>query len=193
MKSQYDMVVIGGSAGSLSVVLQLLPFLKKDWEVAIVIVFHRKEDDGTLVDILANRTAFEVKEVEDKETIRPYVVYVAPTDYHVLVEKDKSFSLDYSEKINYCRPSIDATFESAADVYGRSLAAMLLSGANADGVEGLKAVGNRGGFVVVQDPITAEVPFMPKQAVNKVRVDLVMLQDEMESTIKLLSENSSFN
>lgn len=186
MKSQYDMLVIGGSAGSLSVVLELLPYLKKDWEVAIMIIFHRKDDDGTLVDILSHRTQFVVKEVEDKEEIKPYVIYLAPTDYHVLVEKDKSFSLDYSEKINYCRPSIDATFESAADVYGKALVALLLSGANADGVDGLKAVGKNGGLVIVQDPATAEVPYMPQQAIKKVDVDIVMRREDIENTIEKL-------
>lgn len=180
------MLVIGGSAGSLSVVLELLPFLKKDWEVSVVIIFHRKDDDGTLVDILSHRTQFVVKEVEDKEEIKPYVIYVAPTDYHVLIEKDKSFSLDYSEKINYCRPSIDATFESAADVFGRTLVALLLSGANADGVDGLRAIGKNGGLVIVQDPATAEVPYMPQQAIKKVDVDIVMRKDELESTIAKL-------
>src|SRR6187402_1747882 len=99
MKGTFDMVVIGGSAGSLTVVLELLPYFKSDLEISIIVIFHRKSDDGTLIDILSHRSHFEVKEVEDKEIIRAGVVYVAPPDYHVLVEKDKSLSLDYSEKV----------------------------------------------------------------------------------------------
>lgn len=177
------MVVIGGSAGSLAVVLELLPYFKSDLEISIVIIFHRKGDDGTLIDILSHRSHFEVKEVEDKEVIRAGVVYVAPADYHVLIEKDKSLSLDYSEKINFSRPSIDVTFESAADVYGRSLVGILLSGANADGANGLDKIGKAGGLVVVQDPETAEVSYMPSAALNKTHVDIILHSDKMSDIV----------
>jgi two-component system, chemotaxis family, protein-glutamate methylesterase/glutaminase len=173
MKGAFEMVVIGGSAGSLAIVLELLPFFKPEMEIAILLVFHRKSDDGTLIDILSHRSHFDVKEVEDKEVTRAGVVYVAPADYHVLVEKDGSLSLDYSEKINFSRPSIDVTFESASDVYGRRLVGILLSGANADGTNGLYKISKAGGLVIVQDPKTAEVPYMPAAALAKTSADIM--------------------
>lgn len=182
-----DILVIGGSAGSLAIVLQILPCLTQSWKGSVILVFHRKENDnGTLIDILSSRTAFPVKEIEDKEPIKSQTVYVVPADYHVLIEKDKSFSLDYSEKIHYCRPSIDVVFESAAEVFGGSMIALLLSGANADGVEGLKVVRECGGLVVVQDPETAEVPYMPRAAVENVPVDIILYRDQLESIMAML-------
>lgn len=182
-----DILVIGGSAGSLAIVLQILPCLSQRWQGSVILVFHRKDNDnGTLTDILSSRTVFAVKEIEDKEPIAPQTVYVAPADYHVLIERDKSFSLDYSEKVHYCRPSIDVVFESTAEIFGRSMTALLLSGANADGVDGLKAVNKAGGVVVVQDPETAEVPFMPRTAVKNVPVDFILYRDQIENFIAML-------
>lgn len=184
-----NIIVVGGSAGSLVVVLKMLPLLDKCWDVSVVLIFHRKDnDDGTLLNILSHRAPFEVKEIEDKEPIRAQVIYVAPADYHVLIEKDKSFSLDYSEKIHYCRPSIDVTLDSAAEAFGQSTIGVLLSGANADGVEGLKTVHRMGGVVAVQDPTSAEVPYMPAKAVESVPVDLIVAGDNVESFIQQLPE-----
>jgi len=146
-----------------------------------VLVFHRKSsEDTTLIELLAHRTEFEVKEVDEKDPIRPNVIYVAPADYHVLIEKDHTLSLDVSEKVNFCRPSIDVTFESASDIYGKSLMCILLSGANADGVQGLKAARDKGGFIVVQDPASAEVSYMPQQATEQLPVDLLLHDDNIE-------------
>jgi two-component system chemotaxis response regulator CheB len=181
MAGPFDIVVVGGSAGSLSMVLQILPHLKADMPVAIVLVFHRKSsEDTTLIELLAHRTEFEVKEVDEKDPIRPNVIYVAPADYHVLIEKDHTLSLDVSEKVNFCRPSIDVTFESAADIYGASLMCILLSGANADGVQGLKTAREKGGFIVVQDPASAEVSYMPQQATEQLPVDLLLHDDNID-------------
>lgn len=176
-----NMLVIGGSAGSLSVVMQILPHLSDKRDMSVVIIFHRKHDDGNLLDILAHRTRFEVKEAEDKEKIRPQVIYLAPADYHLLIEKDCSFSLDYSERVHYCRPSIDVTFESAADVFGEALMGLLLSGANADGVEGLKEIKKCGGLVAVQNPDSAEVAYMPGSALEALDVDYVLDSNNIES------------
>jgi two-component system chemotaxis response regulator CheB len=182
-----NMLVIGGSAGSLSVVMQILPHLSDKWEMSVVIIFHRKHDDGNLLEILAHRTGFEVKEAEDKELIRPRVIYLAPADYHLLIEKDFSFSLDYSEKVHYCRPSIDVTFESAADVFGEVLVGLLLSGANADGVEGLKEIKKCGGIVAVQNPESAEVAYMPGLALEALDVDYVLDSNDVESGARTLT------
>src|SRR5690349_17066021 len=138
METKHKVLVIGGSAGSLNKVLKLIPRFKKEMALAVIMIFHRKSgDDKTLPEVLSTRTDFEVKEIEDKDDIVPGMIYLAPPDYHVLVEKDGTLTLDDSEKINYSRPSIDVTFETASEVYGASTICMLLSGANADGVAGL--------------------------------------------------------
>ncbi|PZR34044.1 MAG: chemotaxis protein CheB [Azospira oryzae] len=184
----YQLLVIGGSAGSLSVVLKIIPLLKKEMNMAVIIVFHRKSsEDNTLIDVLSSRTDFTVKETEDKDEIQPGVIYVAPADYHVLIEKNKTISLDASEKINYSRPSIDVTFESAAEAYTDSLICMLLSGANADGVQGLLIAKRLGAYIIIQDPQTAEVSYMPEQALQKTQPHLLLNSDDSDQLLSVLT------
>jgi two-component system, chemotaxis family, protein-glutamate methylesterase/glutaminase len=184
------LMVIGGSAGSLSVVLKIIHRLKpgrKD-NLAIVIIFHRSDSETSLIDLLDQRTHFRVKEAEDKEMLEPNVIYVAPADYHLLIEKDKSLSLDASEKINFSRPSIDATFESAADAFHNSLTCLLLSGANEDGVKGLVYAKKLGSCIVVQDPASAEVMYMPQQALKKVKADFIMTLENIDEMISRFAD-----
>lgn len=164
--NKYELLIIGGSAGSLEVILEILPQLRSDLDYAIVLVMHRRSGDSLLTGLLSDRTKLEVREVEEKEAIRPGVIYIAPADYHLLVELDKTFSLDFSEKIHYSRPAIDASFETAAEAFGSSLAGILLSGANADGAEGLLRIKEGGGMTIVQDPAEASVSYMPQQAIE---------------------------
>lgn len=181
------MVVFGGSAGSLEVLLQVLPRIKSPIRFSIVIVVHRKPSEiSTLSQLLSTRSNFVVKEPEDKEEIKKGVIYLAPADYHLLIEQNNVFSLDYSEKVNYSRPSIDVTFESAADVYHNRLAAILLSGANADGVKGLKSIRLAGGYTIAQHPGTASTPYMPEQAVKFSDVNSVMLPEEIADFLNSL-------
>lgn len=169
------LVVIGGSAGSLEVLLQLLPDLPVQTDACYVVVVHRRADaDSLLPGLLAGKTTMPVKEVEDKEAIYPNTVYVAPADYHLLVEDPHSFSLDSSEKVHYSRPSIDVTFESAAEAFGSAVVGVLLSGANADGAAGLKRIRQAGGITAVQDPATAEVGYMPQQAVKAAAAEAIL-------------------
>jgi two-component system, chemotaxis family, protein-glutamate methylesterase/glutaminase len=181
----HKLMVIGGSAGSLSVVLKIIHRLKSEREnnLAIVVVFHRADGETSLIDLLDHRTPLLVKEAEDKETLEANIIYVAPGDYHLLIEKDKSFSLDASEKINFSRPSIDATFESAADAFRNSLTCMLLSGANEDGVQGLVYAKKLGSCIVIQDPATAEVSYMPQQALKKVEADFILTLENIDAMI----------
>ena len=160
------LLIIGGSAGSLEVLLQLLPQLSAAPSFAIVLVLHRRNtEDNTLEELIAAKTEIPVKDVEDKTPLLPGYLYIAPSDYHLLFETDGTLSLDTDEKVNYSRPSIDVSFESAAEVYGSSLVGILLSGANADGTEGLLAIKNAGGAIAVQRPETAQMPFMPNNAI----------------------------
>ncbi|RZK38281.1 MAG: chemotaxis protein CheB [Pedobacter sp.] len=181
-------LIIGGSAGSLEVLLKILPELAVDLSFPIIIVVHRKHGtDFLLSDLLSSKTTLRVKEVEEKEDIIGGTIYIAPSDYHLLIEKDHTFSLDYSEKVNYSRPSIDVTFQSAAEVFGENLACLLLSGSNADGVNGLKAVKNYDGIALAQDPKTASVEYMPQQAILKVNIDHILAVENMANYINSLA------
>lgn len=171
--NRYQLLLIGGSAGSLEVMVQLLPAFDKNLPLAIVIIMHRKPGESVLIDVLSGKTPWPVKEAEEKESIESGTVYIAPSDYHLLFESDKTFSLDFSEKVHYSRPSIDVSFESAAEVYGASAIAVLLSGANADGAEGLHHIGNAGGVAIAQDPAEASVAYMPQQAIDNFKVDYI--------------------
>ena len=172
--SKYKMVIIGGSAGSLEIILSITSQLPLQSGCSFVIVLHRKTGmDSLLTDLVAAKTTMPVVEIEDKENIEPDTIYLAPPDYHLLFEGDKTFSLDSSEKVHFSRPSIDVTFESAAEMYGAAAIGVILSGANADGAEGLQKIKRSGGYTIVQNPKTAEVSYMPQQALLKTKVDAV--------------------
>ncbi|SHE49215.1 chemotaxis protein CheB [Flavisolibacter ginsengisoli] len=183
--NKYELLIIGGSAGGLEVLLEVLPQLRTDLDYAVVLVMHRRGGDSLLTGLLSDKTKLAVKEAEEKEAIRPGVIYIAPADYHLLIENDKTFSLDYSEKIHYSRPAIDASFETAAEAYGPLLAGVLLSGANADGAEGLLQIKQAGGLTIVQDPDEASVSYMPQQAIEKNAADKILTTRQI---IGLLNE-----
>jgi|SRR5450755_980064 two-component system chemotaxis response regulator CheB len=167
-----QLVVIGGSSGSLQVICYVLRHIPVRYPVPILLVIHRGNSaDSFLLDLLILKSNLPVREVEEKEKIRPSQVYLAPADYHVLIETDKTFSLDYSEKLNFSRPSIDASFISASSTYGENLTGILLSGANDDGAEGLRVIKERGGYTIIQDPEDAAVNYMPRKANQKSKID----------------------
>ncbi len=175
LSSPQNVVVIGGSAGSLDVLLQVLPMLQNIDKIAIVIVLHRKNsDDNILEELLRMKSGLPVKEIEDKTLLKAGRIHVAPADYHLLFEKDQSLALDVSEKVQYSRPSIDIAFESAAEAFGEKVIAVLLSGANSDGTDGLLAVKKQGGIVGIQSPETADVPYMPAFALTHIVPDYVL-------------------
>ncbi|KQS26777.1 chemotaxis protein CheB [Dyadobacter sp. Leaf189] len=169
------LLLIGGSAGSLEVLFKLLPRLKADLPFPVVLVLHRRNSgDSSLTELLGSKTLNKTVEVEDKDPIVPGCIYLAPADYHLLIENDHTFSLDYSEKINFSRPSIDVTFESAADVFGAATTGIILSGANEDGTNGLVSIKRAGGRTVAQQPDTAQMPFMPQHAITAGTVDYTL-------------------
>lgn len=182
------LLVIGGSAGALVMALKLVPLLKPEMNLSVIVVFHRKaSEDNVLLDVLRSRTSFTIKEADDKDEVTSGMIYLAPADYHLLLEKDRSITLDDSEKINYSRPSIDATFESAAEAYGASLTCVLLSGANADGVSGLSIAKRHGARIVIQDPASAEVPYMPETALQYVSPDFLLSPDTLPDFVASLA------
>lgn len=183
----FSVVVIGGSAGSLDVILNIIEALPVDTGAVFIIVVHRRNDkDSILEHLFSIKTRLDVKEVEDKEPIAVNTIYIAPPDYHLLVENEKSFSLDSSERINYSRPSIDVTFESVADVFKDRVVGVLLSGANADGADGIASIKNSGGYTIVQNPATAEVSFMPLQAINQGGINAILDAENIVGRIQEL-------
>ncbi|MBB1282743.1 chemotaxis protein CheB [Flavisolibacter sp. BT320] len=182
----YKVLLIGGSAGGLEAILHLFPNLPPEKNLAVVLVFHRRSGESVLAEVLRDKTGWQVREAEEKDSIEPGTIYLAPADYHLLVEKDYTFSLDYSEKIHYSRPAIDVTFETAAEAYGSNVIALLLSGANHDGAAGLKMIKAAGGFVMVQDPAEAVVAYMPKYAIEHVAVDRVLPVKEVGHLVRSL-------
>lgn len=177
--SNCKVVIIGGSAGSLQVLMEILPAIAKI-AFALVIVLHiRASDDLTLGELIKIKTEIPVRIIEDKVPFLPGYLYVAPANYHLLFEKNHTLALDTSEKVNYSRPSIDVSFESAAEVYGRNLVGILLSGCNADGTEGIKAIQKAGGIIVIQDPAAAVIPFMPNNAIVNTKPDYILNTQEI--------------
>jgi two-component system chemotaxis response regulator CheB len=158
-----ELVVIGGSAGALDPLCEILAGLPADLSAPLAVVIHLpRRRPSHLAEALATKTARPVREARDKEPIAPGVVYVAPPDYHLLVDEGPSFALSIDEPVHFSRPSIDVLFESAADVLGPNVVAVLLSGANADGARGLGAIARAGGVAIVQPPAEAETPTMPE-------------------------------
>jgi len=185
--SECRLFIIGGSAGSLDIILNILPLLHAGLPFPLIIVLHRKSSiDSNLSELLSTKTFLTVKEAEDKDSLSKGNIYIAPADYHLLVENDNILSLDFSEKVNYSRPSIDVTFETAAEAYKSGLVCLLLSGASSDGTEGLKAVKKFGGKVIVQNPLTAKVDYMPRHAIADVKVDHIIDATEIASLINSL-------
>jgi two-component system chemotaxis response regulator CheB len=163
----YELVVMGASWGGLDALGRVLAALPPDFPVPVVVVQHRgaQSRGGTLEAMLAIDGGLPVREIDDKDAILPGAAYVAPADYHLIVERG-SFALSVDERVQHARPSIDVTLETAADSYGSRMIGVVLTGANEDGAAGLRTVMERGGITVVQDPASAAKPTMPQAAID---------------------------
>jgi two-component system chemotaxis response regulator CheB len=174
VNGRYELVVIGTSTGGLHALTRLLAALPGSYRLPILIVQHRSKDsDERLSGLLRVASRIPLREAEDKEPLEGPGVYLGPPDYHLLVERD-SIALSTEEPVAYSRPSIDVLFESAAYSHGSSVIGVLLTGANQDGTRGLQEIKLRGGYVIVQDPDSAESGFMPKHAMKNVLADRVL-------------------
>lgn len=174
LTGRVDAVVIGASAGGVEALLQLLPALPRDVVTPIVVVVHLPRDRPSLLSgVFAARCAMTVREAEDKMPVEPGTIYFAPPDYHLLLDRGPGLALSADAAINFSRPSIDALFESAVDVYRERLAAIILTGANHDGAAGLDAVHRGGGIAIVQTPETASAREMPAAALRRVGTAIV--------------------
>jgi two-component system, chemotaxis family, protein-glutamate methylesterase/glutaminase len=182
---KHHLVVVGGSWGGMRAVEELLDGLGDEVPAAIVVALHRgPTDDPRLARLLQRHTALPVREAEDKDALRPGHVYVAPADYHTLVEADGTLGLSTEERVRYARPSIDVLFRSAADAYRERCVGVVLSGANDDGADGLRRIKELGGVTVVQEPGTAERSEMPAAAIAAADADAVLPLAEIGSYLR---------
>ena len=164
-----DIIVIGGSAGALEALLELLPTLPAELAAPIAVVLHLKPTQPSMVpELLARVCTRVVREPEDKEPIAPGTVYVAPPNYHMLLERGGTIALSVDEPVHFSRPSLDVLFESAADAFGPGVVGLVLSGSNADGAEGLQRIAAAGGVALVQAPASAAYATMPEAAARRV-------------------------
>ena len=187
-----DAVVIGTSAGGIEALMVLLPALPKRLVAPVFVVVHLPRDRPSLLaGLFAARCAVPVREAEDKMPVEPGTVYFAPPDYHLLIDRGPSLALSADEAVNYSRPSIDVLFETAADRYGSRLAAIVLTGANADGASGLEAVKRAGGITIVQNPATASSSTMPAEALRRVVADFVLPLDHIAGMLRTLASSAA--
>ena len=183
----YELVVVGSSWGGLQALGTLFRSLTPSFRTPIVVAQHRAPDSTTsaLISVLGLHGSIKVQEAEDKARIEPGSAYLAPPDYHLLVESGR-FALSVEEKVQFSRPSIDVLFESAADAYGPALIAVILTGANEDGARGIARVKSLGGYTIVQDPETAVKRSMPDAAIATGAVDSVDSIEGIASTLERL-------
>jgi len=182
----YEIVVVGTSWGGLAAIRQLIGGLPPAFALPIVVVQHRhKNSDHLLTSLLQDHTPLCVCDVEDKAPIAGGNIYVAPADYHLLVDHGQ-FSLSTEEAVLFSRPSIDVTFTSVADAYGPRAVGVILTGANADGAQGLRRIFDRGGLAFVQRPETAESATMPAAASRAVPGARALTIPEIAARLALL-------
>ena len=181
----YDLVVIGGSWGGMRAVEAVLGGLGDDCPAAVVVGLHRgTEERARLSRLLQHHTTLPVREVEDKDDLHQGTVYLAPADYHTLIESDGTIALSTEAAVRHARPSIDVLFRSAAEAYRERCVGVVLTGANEDGADGLALIKKLGGVAVVQDPRTAERREMPSAAIEATHADIVLPLEEIGSFLR---------
>jgi two-component system chemotaxis response regulator CheB len=184
------MIFIGASLGGVRALTAMFRDIPTTFRTPSAVVLHRQKDsDGMLVEILQRDLPLQVSEPLDKEPILPGRVYLAPADYHLLVEPSH-FCLSVDEPVRYARPSIDVLFDSAADAFGRETIAIILSGANTDGSEGASRIKARGGRIIVQDPATAEAPQMPQGVLACIDPDYILPLDRIAPLLLELTSHT---
>lgn len=171
---------MGCSAGGLKALKVVLSGLRPKRPVPVLVVCHTASDDlGGLSTLLGNVSHWPVREARERERPEAGVVQLAPSGYHLLVERDKHLALSIDKRVSFARPSIDVLFNSVASAYGAAVIGVVMTGANHDGADGLKAIRQGGGIGVVQDPKSAEVPIMPLAAIAQAGADHILGLDEI--------------
>jgi two-component system, chemotaxis family, protein-glutamate methylesterase/glutaminase len=191
LRGSIDAVAIGASAGGVEALCVLLPALPADTVAAIFVVLHLPRDRPSLLaEIFARKCRLKVREAEDKQPVQAGTVYFAPNDYHLLVDDGPQLALSVDELVHHSRPSIDVLFESAAEIYGRRLLGIILTGANEDGAQGLAAVHEAGGMTVVQEPASARSRTMVVAAMTRRTPDYVLPLDEIAAMLGTLGSGA---
>lgn len=187
MKRPFWAVAIGTSWGGLNALRTIFNGLTNPACPPIFVVQHRhRTADNLLIPLLQQMTTLRVREVENNEQILPATIYLAPPDYHLLVETNLSLSLSIDARIHFSRPAIDVLFETAADAYTNHLVGILLTGSNQDGTNGLRKIKQRGGYTIAQDPTTAEADLMPRTAIETKVIHKVMTLDQIATFLQRL-------
>ncbi len=183
---KYEAVVIGVSSGGMAALKYLFSALPADFRLPIIVVQHvSARSDNKWIELLNEQSKLNIKEADEKEVIEQGNAYIAPSNYHLLIEKDKTFSLTIDERVNFARPSIDVLFESAAEAYKDKLIGIILTGSNHDGTNGIKRIKECGGLAIIQDPETAESSYMPESAIAAIQPDYIL---SLENIIDLLKK-----
>jgi two-component system chemotaxis response regulator CheB len=189
---KYKAIVIGGSAGSFSVVSKLLSKIDPEFPLPIIVCLHRlKHVRSGLVEGLNLKSKIPVIEPDDKDKIIGNRVYLAPSNYHLYIEPDNTISLSTEEVVNHSRPAIDNTFLSAANAYRKKVLGIILTGANKDGAKGLKAIHDKAGTTIIQDPATCEIDTMTKSALKLITPDYVLSPDQIANHLNQLSNGNA--
>ena len=187
----YEAIVIGTSSGGMNALKFIFTALPEDFSVPIIIVQHiSPRSDNQWIELLNNNSNLYLKEADEKEKIENGKIYIAPPNYHLMIERNKTFSLTIDERVNYARPSIDVLFESAAEAYKNKLIGVVLTGSNYDGTNGIKRIQECGGLAIVQNPETAESAYMPASAIAAIHPDYIL---SLEDIIKLLIKTDKQN
>ena len=185
----FEIVVVGTSTGGLKALQTLLSGLPAEFSLPIVIAQHRGKDlESGLCEYLREISSLPVSEPDDKETLRGGHVYLAPRDYHLLIE-NRSFALSTAQSVRFARPSIDVLFESVADAFQTRAIGVILTGANSDGAQGLATIKARGGFTIVEDPGSAAVRELPDAAIAQATPDRILALDQIAVCLVTLSES----
>jgi two-component system, chemotaxis family, protein-glutamate methylesterase/glutaminase len=187
---KYQLIAMGVSAGGLTALSSILQTLPEDFPLPIVVVQHRAKESDALALVLQSSSRLRICEIEDKMSADPGKVYIAPPDYHVLMDRGH-LALSVDEPVTYSRPSIDVLFESVADECGAAAIGVILTGANRDGAHGLRRIKDAGGYVIVQDPNTAEVPYMPRAALEQVPDAQVLTLSAIGPQLRRLAKATS--
>jgi two-component system chemotaxis response regulator CheB len=182
-------IIVAGSAGGVEALIKVLAGLPEGMRTPVICMLHLPANrDSRLAELFAERLPVPVREAADKQPIEDGTLYFAGSGYHLSVEQDRSFSLSCEAPVHFARPAIDVLMTSAADVYGAGLMAILLTGANHDGADGMAQIHARGGLTVVQDPAEAQVATMPQRAIELDAPDLVLPLAGIRELLQLMVE-----
>ena len=189
---QYEAIVIGVSSGGLKALKIIFSALPSGFAIPIIVVQHiGPRSENSWIKLLNDSCIIPIKEADEKEKIVTGNIFIAPSNYHLLIEKDRTFSLTIDERVNFARPSIDVLFESAAEAYKEKLIGIILTGANNDGTKGVKRIKECGGLVIVQDPATAESSYMPASAIAAIQPDYIPELDQIGDLIIKITLNNN--